>query len=900
MAYNPFNIFRRNQRAIFSVVTVFIMFTFVLSSGLGGGNDFFDWFPRWFGAKTHKGDQFCTIDGTRIYSQDVAQVRSKRVMASRFMALAIQQAKSVFAKSVMEKGPQATPEIASQITQMLWQIETPQLFAMISQQFAVISQRVLDNAQSKAADKELVRTMGLLIDLVRTGFNGGQIAPVPNRSTRDVIEFMLWEKKADQLGIQFTDGDVDLLIQREVLGRLNDPPIREALQRDIQGFTWEACQKALKAEFRVRTAQTILLGPLSDRTDRTLSALPVFTPPYEVFDFYREKTSPTTYEVLAVPAANFVDQVPAPSDSDLQRLFTERKDYESAPMKEEPGFREPRKVKVGWVSVTGEEPYYRKLAEEELTKGPVAAALVLPGFGGWNAITTVPYAATDPALRREYQTTVDQYKFKLGNLWIGSSVQPGDLLEPSVVTPRTLAATVGGGAGLAAGFGNVLSPVTTAYGATIVTERVARVKSGVPLVLGLVPGPGLLATALSGVAAYDAAKPKPLSFEAMRAELSKQAIGTKARELAIVDLTKLKTDILSYTDGGKAKNKGPAKDAIAEFIKTRGVSAGESKSLESEWTISDDEGLAPLKKVIDKGTGLNPHGNQTIPFGQRFFHAPSQQNRQREPQIGTYKPEFYPERQPQSLAPEKADPWFLAWRTEEQQAKNVTFEEAKLKVIAAWKRIQAREKAKAAAEEIATKIRSYDRGTEFIPYMRDLQYQLMAKTREPKAQDRVKLFELDNVSPFQINHDITGMGPGGSVRLFQLTASANIPYPTPEMTKTLVDDRLKPAKTVFVLPDQPKDTYYVFALVRRQEKVLEDFKKAATSSQTMSAFLAQYPQYRNQMTPPYQIVLSEYGRESFIKAKNSVIGLLKKEFDYQETEAQKKVLDDQEKKGSDE
>ena len=43
MAYNPFNIFRRNQKAIFAVITVFIMFTFVLSSGLGGGADFFDW-----------------------------------------------------------------------------------------------------------------------------------------------------------------------------------------------------------------------------------------------------------------------------------------------------------------------------------------------------------------------------------------------------------------------------------------------------------------------------------------------------------------------------------------------------------------------------------------------------------------------------------------------------------------------------------------------------------------------------------------------------------------------------------------------------------------------------------------------------------------------------------------
>jgi hypothetical protein len=892
MAYNPFNIFRRNQRAIFSVVTVFIMFTFVLSSGLGGGNDFFDWFPRWFGAKTKKGDQLCTIDGTRIYSQDVAQVRARRVMASRFMELALQQALSSLSTTLRDQRAQATPLIAEQLQQAL---ANPQ-------EFARMSQRILDNPQSKSADKELVRTTALALELSRGSLSGGQIAAVANRTSRDVIEFMLWEKKADQLGIQFTDGDVDLLIQREVLGRLNDPPIREALQRDIQGFTWEACQKALKAEFRVRTAQTVLLGPVSERTDRTLSALPVFTPPYELFDYYREKTSPTTYEVLAVPAANFVDQVPTPSDTDLQRLFTERKDYESAPMKEEPGFREPRKVKVGWVSVTGEEPYYRKLAEEELAKGPVAAALVLPGFGGWNAITIAPYAATDPALRREYQKTVEMHNFTVRNQWSGSSVGSRDLLDTSFLTPRTLAVTVGGGAGLAGGFGNVLSPVATAYGSTIVAERVARVKSGVPLVLGPIPGPGLLATAASGVAAYEAAKPQPLSFEAMRPELSKQALAAKARELAVADLTKFKDDVLKFTDGGKSKNKGPAKDAIAEFIKTRGVSTGESKTFESEWTISDDEGLAPLKKVLDKGAGFNPHGNQPVSFGQRFFYTPGTQFRPREPLSGTYKPEFYPERPPQSTALEKPDPWFLAWRTEEQQAKNVTFEEARPKVVAAWKRIQARDKAKAAAEEIATKIRSYDRGTpiDFIPYMRDLQYFLMAKTRDPKAQERVKLFKVDNVSPLQINNDITGMGQGGSARLFQLGASADLPYPTPEMSKMLVEDRTKPAKTVFVLPDQPKDTYYVFVVADRQEKVLKDFKDAATSSQAMNSILAQLPpQYRNQMMPPYQAVVNEYARESFFKARDSVIGLIKKEFDYQETEPQKKLLDDREKKGDD-
>jgi len=45
MAYNPFNIFRRNQKALFAVLTVFVMVVFTLSSGVAGG-DFFETFSQ--------------------------------------------------------------------------------------------------------------------------------------------------------------------------------------------------------------------------------------------------------------------------------------------------------------------------------------------------------------------------------------------------------------------------------------------------------------------------------------------------------------------------------------------------------------------------------------------------------------------------------------------------------------------------------------------------------------------------------------------------------------------------------------------------------------------------------------------------------------------------------------
>ena len=65
MAYNPFNVFRRNQKAIFAVVTVVIMFMFVLSSGMTGKADFFNWLPEWFASKK-KGEVLCTIDGDKV------------------------------------------------------------------------------------------------------------------------------------------------------------------------------------------------------------------------------------------------------------------------------------------------------------------------------------------------------------------------------------------------------------------------------------------------------------------------------------------------------------------------------------------------------------------------------------------------------------------------------------------------------------------------------------------------------------------------------------------------------------------------------------------------------------------------------------------------------------------
>ena len=187
MAFNPFNIFRRNQKTIFAVITVFIMFTFVLSSGMGGGNDFFDWFPRWFGQKTKKGDQVCSIAGTRVYEQDLQQVRLQRLIAKRFMELANQQALQNLGLSLRDLQAKATPQLVAQI--MSTERTMPK-------QFPAMLKVMRSMPGTTESDKAYLDTLQVSRDLQISLFiTKGLIAPIDTAKSRDVVEFLLWEKR---------------------------------------------------------------------------------------------------------------------------------------------------------------------------------------------------------------------------------------------------------------------------------------------------------------------------------------------------------------------------------------------------------------------------------------------------------------------------------------------------------------------------------------------------------------------------------------------------------------------------------------------------------------------------------------------------------------------------------
>src|SRR5262245_421103 len=159
MAYNPFNIFRRNQKAIFAVITVFIMFTFVLSSGLGGGADFFDWLPRWLGSKSKKGDVVATLDGSKVYDSELSQLRYQRVMANRFMTLASDQAQSALVAHAVDLAPRLSPQGQQLVAQFRSLAEDPRAMPFLLQFFGNQLESLINSPTAKPEDKEAARAL---------------------------------------------------------------------------------------------------------------------------------------------------------------------------------------------------------------------------------------------------------------------------------------------------------------------------------------------------------------------------------------------------------------------------------------------------------------------------------------------------------------------------------------------------------------------------------------------------------------------------------------------------------------------------------------------------------------------------------------------------------------------
>jgi hypothetical protein len=448
--------------------------------------------------------------------------------------------------------------------------------------------------------------------------------------------------------------------------------------------------------------------------------------------------------------------------------------------------------------------------------------------------------------------------------------------------------------GQTAGLGNPIAAAGLAVAAPLAYEQRERVALGVPFVLGALPNPALLQTMIGGAVAFRAREPKLLPIEALRPELLKETINKRAKVLAFGerrnpmdpraegekgDVTRFIEELKKLSDEGKPKDKAAVEKYIKEFIAARGLTHfGASTDARDEWSLEDDPKLAALVDAQKMSLLLarGPHGGEYMPFGRSFFWKDDFDfntfSTRRSATNGLYVAETYPPQEPEARP---GQPRYVVWRTEDIAPRGRSLPQALDDVKAAWRRIKARELAQKEANAIADKIRA-DGATNDVALERplnDLYYGLLRDVRDPKVVSQIRKFRIDNVAPLVVSFP--------QMRRFAITESNDIPYPTPEMTTALLDNRDKGFKTVLVLPDAPKDTYYVAALTNRTVKRPDDFRTDVFSP---------IGQARE--------ILDLYRADTVKKARDSVVELLKKEFKYEETEEQKKKLDENAKSGS--
>jgi hypothetical protein len=930
MAYNPFNIFRRNQKALFAVLTVFVMVVFTLSSGVAGG-DFFETFSRWLGAKSGSKEAICKIDGHTVTVGELdggaKSLQFKRLMANRFMYHAALQTMGTLLEyagqqreRLSEPGKQMA-DSARRAFGAMNQLSDPNFQRLIQsnpmfEQFAeqqyqqiIMGQQLVDEAidspNFKSEDKDVARayrTAFILRRSLQEGAGEHYFVNAPSKTRRDLIDFLLWKKKAEQLGIRFSKDDVKKLIQNDFYGFFkSDVEVRKILSQ-TQGFTMDACMEALAVEFQVRTAQTAILG----HGARYHSA-PALSTPYEMFEFYREKTSPAEYQVLSIPAAAFVDKVVGePSESEINELFKKYADAEPNPRSETPGFKEPRKISIGWLAIKGDEPYYKNLATEQVKVGEVMAKMSgvftvpLPGaVGTWMAEAVAPLSIKEPAVDAAYTQALDEFRFEMQIKYQRSQITSRDLLQSSVVRPGVVGSTLGAFVGQTAGFGNPIAAASLTMTGAIEYEIRDRVRVGIPAVMAWTTGPALMPSLVAGAAASRASEPKQLPIEALRPELIKNTIDRRAKTLAFGDpgsrfgppdknqekgdIGRFIEELAKLSPDGKPKDKAAVDKYIKDFLTTRGLTqVGGSTAPRDEWTLEDDPGLAPLleahRSSVLQAKFMGAHGGAEpyFPFGRSFFWKRDDLSGRTVPTTGTFLAEQYPPEDRRAVTAEGRS-HFVFWRTEDVQSKKMNRDTARPAVIAAWKRLEARKLALAHANAVAEKIR---KESVTDPALLDrLMFDLQLAIKDPKVAMRARKFPITGVAPLSSG---PAMAPGMPVRLqpFGLSESEDIPYPTLEMVTELLDNRDKPEKTVLVLQDAPKDTFYVATLMNRRLKQPSEFTQDVYSPRGGA-----------------RVIRNLFHDEAVKKARESVVELLKKEFKFEETEEQKKKLDENAKSG---
>jgi hypothetical protein len=805
MAFNPFHTFRKNSKVVFAGLTILCMVTFILSSGMGRG-DVFSQITDWFtgGRRT----ALITVAGKNFSEQEVAQINAGRRMANDYMDNAVQEAMQGLQSRFHEVVSGLDNESRDSLSLA---VNTPALIPFMLQRA---------EAEKKT---DLARALGVLYRLQeltfilsmrqpREGFFG------PYDKIEDTADFLVWRHQADRLGIRLTDADISEMIRDETRGELTKDAANRVNQRMRSsyggGYSVETLYAALGDEFRVRMAQLALTGTAAGVGRHTFTVPPTTPTPDGSWNLFQDARTTVQAGLIAVPVKDFISQVTAtPSEEELRRLFEKYKMDEPAPDRDQPGFREPRRIQVAWVGGSAEQPYYQKVADLVLNVGPALRLL-----GNTSPIMTV---LAPVQLDAELLVQYEAFRRQEPPWWDPLSTFIPRLHETSLSQPETVAALVAGTLG-ASGLGPVPAAVagpTAMATAALRREVEVRARFGLGMV-GFAANPdplGLFAAPVAALPKITFAHLRPQLREKARKELlggSPSAVGQAG--IVADDLIRFRGEVMRL---GREKGRAEVDKYVADFVKERGAPFGQMAEPRDQYHLGDDPALAPLKQAYLRVAGTQDpllHG-----FGPYFFANHSQEGPD-----GLFIPHLY-------ATGLREGPQYYWWRAEDLPPRTPKFEKARPEVVEAWKLMQARPLAEAEAKKLEEKVKGSPREA--------------GNLRDAAVQNGLRdYFELGPMALYMPQPNPTGrmqgttyesvarpqpMAPERLAQVYHIPPE-KVAYPDAAMVTALLNLRKDPKGATTIVADKPKATYYVATLLKREQPTEDEFRRVYQGSMT--------------------------------------------------------------------
>jgi hypothetical protein len=837
MAFNPFHVFRKHKKVLFAGLTIICMFTFVLSSGLGGRMDLFTELPRWLGfsggrekyIRNRQGKEI-ELYGSKVAIKDLEELRRQRTQACTYL-------QSAFTLAAME----------------------------------------LDRRLTSAPPEEHQR-LGMQIRRAQQMAGVWGIYQARATSLPEMLDFLIWRRQAERLGIELTDADVATELKRLTGAAVEIPTVVELARRGQSPVPLdeESAYKSLGEEFRAWMAEVALTGVNSRLmisrvlfgADGDLNHIPAAFTPYDFWQFYKEQRTSLDVALLPIRAEDYLDLVKdKPTDEELRKLFVNGNQLTQNPRSSKPGFMEPDRIQAEWVSGRADHPAYRCAAE-------VAAAVAL--FG--NLVPSSPMAGF-PA-----ENTFNLYLFGQGERLLEFRLP--NWLDPDFIkffynrnikraenVAAWLGRTVGADRSLAA-----LADLTALYvkddpfqkefwpgpasalvreADLLEQERKARLSAGLTAWLATFgPTPDAAASILWDLQS----RPRYLPPDTIKKDLLERLHARSASQLLASNLKKLREDLKAVaTSTLPAEDRQmAAEELVANAIQDYHLTGhGATQRWRHQHDLDNDRGLSAMKESY---LAAGQKQLATLFFPDQRFTSP----------VSLYEANVWPFGGLSDPLPGRNPDMrdvFLYWKTAQKRGRQLAWDD----VLAEANRAQRQaEVAGAEAAAAQTTVRAEVEKAWRLGYARKLAEEAAGKLKDKAAalkgdlsqlrdlakQEQAKVPGLQNlIEPRELDRVVRRKPRQGTMYEPYRFPENLIPY---ARTSDFLDDLMKDRKTgkerekgdAVVLEDEPKRTYYVAVILERQEPSYREFyqayKDGAPDARPPDQLLAEFIQRRGE------------------------------------------------------